>query len=291
MEIVLKEEVLNNLLELCLKEAEEKKDADVYRLLELMMDEEEVPMHYPYHHVIMPAAMLTAAAIATDMGREELKEMLEKAKERGRLVPPGACGNMGACGAGVGAGIFLSIFTDTNPHSDETWQWVNEITARCLQALSSVPGPRCCKRTVFLAAREGAAYVKERLGISLDIPDKHTCKYFERNPDCKEELCPFYPGERRVAVVVPESALPKKDEEKNCPCQDKPVKLIYKKGRLIWMKVVGEPVEKGEIICEAEVEKKIIEFAAPETGILSEILVEDGGQFKAGDVLGYISVT
>lgn len=94
--------------------------------------------------------------------------------------------------------------------------------------------------------------------------------------------------EHKIPIVVPESAMPRKDIENPCPCQNKPVKLIYKKGKLSWLKKVGDPVKKGELICEAEVEKKIIEFIAPESGVLDEILIEENGKFKAGDILGYI---
>lgn len=288
MKVELKETVFDDLTEICMQALKEKKSSDIYDLLEQMMDDENVPMHYPYHHFIMPAALLTAAAIEMDMGQEELRKMLMKARERGKMVPPGACGNMGACGAGVGAGIFMSIFTDASPHSEETWQWANEITARCLQKIASVPGPRCCKRTVFLSAAEAAAYIKEKLDLNLKIKQPHECKYFDRNVDCKKEECPFYPAVKEIPIIVPESAMPRKDEENPCPCQNEPVKLIYKKGKLTWQKKIGDAVQKGELICEAEVEKKVIEFLAPANGILSKILVEDGGKFKAGDVLGYI---
>lgn len=201
MKIELLDSVFEELTEICLEAAREKKTKDVYELLEMMMDHEGVPMHYPYHHFIMPAALLTAAAIETNMDEEELKEMLQKAKERGKMVPAGACGNLGACGAGVGAGIFMSIFTDTNPHSSDTWQWTNEITAVCLQKISSVPGPRCCKRTVFLAVKEAKKYIKEKLDIELKAEKKHLCKYFDRNMDCKKEVCPFYPEQKNNTMA------------------------------------------------------------------------------------------
>jgi hypothetical protein len=37
--------------------------------MEAMMDLSFVPMHYPYHHYILPAALLTASAIEMKMQR------------------------------------------------------------------------------------------------------------------------------------------------------------------------------------------------------------------------------
>ena len=92
----------------------------------------------------------------------------------------------------------------------------------------------------------------------------------------------------RKAILVPETAMPKKDPENPCPCRDMPVKLVYKTGILAWLKEVGETVEKAEAVCEGEIEKMTLEFLSPVTGYLEEKCVEDEGKFAFGDVLGYI---
>lgn len=94
----------------------------------------------------------------------------------------------------------------------------------------------------------------------------------------------------RVEIRVPEKAMPKKDLENPCPCQDRPVNMKKKKGVLTWMKDIGDAVTEGEVICEAEVEKKALEFKAPATGILCEICIEDEEKFGIDDILGYIEV-
>ena len=121
--------------------------------------------------------------------------MLTEAEKRAKKVLGGFCGYYGSCGAGVGVGIFLSVYTNTTPFSEKSWQWVNEATGRSLIHIASVEGPRCCKRNGFLALEEAAEIVQERLGIQLERPQKVVCHYFENNKECKKEKCPYYPGE------------------------------------------------------------------------------------------------
>lgn len=92
----------------------------------------------------------------------------------------------------------------------------------------------------------------------------------------------------RIEIKVPESAMPKKDPENPCPCQFRPFQIKEKKGEIFWLVSQGDKVEKDQIICEGEVEKKTIEFPAPESGILTEICIEDEETFRVGDILGYI---
>ena len=192
-EIVLKEEVFEALKQHCRAVCAACRQMSVDELLVELMDNPDVPIHYPYHHFIMPAALLTLAAAEQHLPEEELGEMLDTAEERAKNVLGGFCGNYGACGAGVGAGIFLSVYTDTSPMSETSWQWVNELTGLCLQKLASVPGPRCCKRTSFLSIQESVPYINEKLGLHLTVSDGITCHYYERNQECKKEECPFYP--------------------------------------------------------------------------------------------------
>ena len=146
--------IYDKLLEQCLDIFRKKEiKNDVYNILITLMDNEDVPMHYPYHHFIVPASLLTASCMIQDNDEEELNAMLKIACERAKTVLGGYCGSHGACGAGIGAGIFMSVYTDTTPMSVESWQWTNEITGICLQAISKKQGPRCYKRTVFLSVK------------------------------------------------------------------------------------------------------------------------------------------
>lgn len=92
----------------------------------------------------------------------------------------------------------------------------------------------------------------------------------------------------RIGIIVPDSLMPKPQPYRNCECMKKPVDLKTKKGVVAWLCQVGEHVEKGQVICEGEADKKTVEITAPASGILCEKTVEDELVFQAGDILGYI---
>lgn len=181
--------------EKCLSFFTEKEKKNIWEMAMECMDLEGLPMHCPPHHFMVPAVLLTACARKEGRSLENLEKMLSEADKRAKKVLGGFCGNYGNCGAGVGVGIFLSVYTKTTPLSDVTWQWVNAATGRALIRIASVEGPRCCKRNAFLAFQEAVEIVKERLGLELEKPEKVVCRYFPNNKECKKEKCPFYPGE------------------------------------------------------------------------------------------------
>ncbi len=182
--------------ERCLDVFDSARAENVMTLAEELMDMPEIPMHYPFHHYIVPAALLTVIAAERGDSRERLSDMLETAKGRAALVPGGACGNMGNCGACVGAGICMSVYTDSTPMSEKTWSWANELTGRCLIHLSSVEGPRCCKRACFMVLQEAVPFINEKLGTRLVINENQICKYYENNVQCRKNGCPFYPVQK-----------------------------------------------------------------------------------------------
>ncbi|MGC2872485.1 lipoyl domain-containing protein [Ihubacter sp. mB4P-1] len=92
----------------------------------------------------------------------------------------------------------------------------------------------------------------------------------------------------RMEIVVPDSLMPKPQPYRNCECMKQPIDLKTKKGVLTWLCQVGDTVEKGQVICEGEADKKTVEITAPADGVLSEKVVEDELVFQAGDILGYI---
>lgn len=92
----------------------------------------------------------------------------------------------------------------------------------------------------------------------------------------------------RVAIAVPETAMPKKDPIHPCECQNHPVHLEFKTCLLMWTVPVGAKVREGDVVCEGEVEKKALEFLAPATGTLIEQCLTDDDEFTVGDILGYI---
>jgi 2-oxoglutarate dehydrogenase E2 component (dihydrolipoamide succinyltransferase) len=55
-----------------------------------------------------------------------------------------------------------------------------------------------------------------------------------------------------------------------------------------WFKRVGDPVSIGEPVVEIDTYNLTHEIQAPATGILSNVLVKDGGDVESGTVVGTI---
>ena len=87
-------------------------------------------------------------------------------------------------------------------------------------------------------------------------------------------------------IIVPLTVLPQKKD--NGPCKNGPIYFNYKRGIVMWLKEIGDHVEQGDAVCEAEVEKKTALLTAPVSGMLTEICIDNAGEFGAGDILGYI---
>lgn len=164
-------------------------------ILEKLMSQPDCPMHGPTHHVLVGAALLTAYNnCLPDSNKLNLEEALAEMRERGKQVPGGACGYMGACGASISTGIFLSIVTRNTPFSTDTWRLCNLCTARALEQVAENGGPRCCKRDSYLSVLTAIDFVKENLGVEMVKPEVH-CTRSQINEQCIGKKCPFSPQE------------------------------------------------------------------------------------------------
>lgn len=153
---------------------------------------EGFPMHHPVHHYIVPAVLLSACRRAQSQSLEVLERDLRLAEERSKNVLGGFCGYYGACGAAIGTGIFWCIITDSSPVSSDSWAYGNQATGTALLEMARVGGPRCCKRTAFIALNSVASQIKDVLDITLDLPSQHFCRFSDRNLECLKERCMFY---------------------------------------------------------------------------------------------------
>ena len=165
-----------------------------------LMRHPTVKLHGPEHHFLVPAVLLSAFCNAR--GDDASKaHLLVEARRRSDEVRGGFCGFQGACGAGVGVGIFVSLATGATPLAKEGWGLANGATARALTVIGKVGGPRCCKRTSWLALLSGIRFARERLGVRLKGRGA-ACEWSHANAECLEEACPFHPG-RRECVPAP----------------------------------------------------------------------------------------
>lgn len=176
---------MDSIFGICLSETSK----DPISIIRKLMDMPFCHMHGPEHHVMVGAALLTAYKNAG--GNINLRESLEEIRRRGKAVPGGVCGFWGACGAGISAGQFIAIVTGSTPLAMEPWGLSNRMTAKALEAIGSVGGPRCCKRDSWLAIRLAVDFVRENLGIEMtkSIP---VCSHSRKNNQCIGNRCPFW---------------------------------------------------------------------------------------------------
>jgi len=161
------------------------------RLAEELMRSPLVKMHGPEHHYLVPAVLLTAYYNA--LGQPDEKQgKLRTARQRAGNVLGGFCGFYGACGAGVGTGIFVSLITDATPLSTDAWSLANRMTAESLADIAARGGPRCCKRDTFLALRSAVAFTREHFSVELELDDTILCTFSDLNRECLQQDCPFH---------------------------------------------------------------------------------------------------
>ena len=126
---------MDSIINLCLRET----SSDPVEIIGKMMAEPFCHTHGPEHHVMVGSALLTAYKNAG--GDVDLESALVEMQNRGRSVPGGACGYWGACGAGVSAGMFVSIISKSTPLTAEPFGLSNLMTAEALRRIGSVGGP------------------------------------------------------------------------------------------------------------------------------------------------------
>ena len=180
---------MDSIFGLCLSET----SRDPIEILEKMMSMPFCHMHGPEHHVMVGAALLTACKNAG--GELDFPKALQEMYSRGKAVPGGACGFWGACGAGVSAGQFVSIATGSTPLGTENWGLSNRMTAKALEAIGTVGGPRCCKRDSYLAVLAAVDFAAEQLGIRMER-SAPVCTRSKQNNQCIGTRCPFFGGKK-----------------------------------------------------------------------------------------------
>ena len=175
---------LDSIIGLCMKETSK----NPIEIVEHMMAMPFCHMHGPEHHVMVGCALLTAYQNAG--GDIALHSALTEMMNRGKSIPGGACGFWGACGAGISAGMFISIVTGSTPLKNKEWGLSNAMTSEALGAIAALGGPRCCKRNSYTAIVKAVEFVKVNLGIEMEL-GKIQCTHSEENNQCIMERCPF----------------------------------------------------------------------------------------------------
>ncbi|MGI6053793.1 MAG: DUF5714 domain-containing protein [Clostridium sp.] len=169
-----------------LRESQEKDPVELFLNVAKLSG---IHMHGPEHHSLVPCVLLTA--YHNQGGKIDLDTAIPEAVRRGRQVPGGFCGFWGVCGAAVGCGIYASILLESGPLQAESWAKAQKLTARCLERIAAVGGPRCCKRDSRLAMEEAVEFTAETFGVQMEA-GKNPCQFSEQNQECLKERCPYY---------------------------------------------------------------------------------------------------
>jgi len=180
-------------LEIITLHCNESKTENPLKSALMLMNHPSVKMHGPEHHFLVPAVMLSSYCNIKGMS-DRKGEYISKARTRAEKVPGGFCGYNGACGAAIGAGIFVSVISGATPLAIEEWKLSNLITSEVLRAIALHGGPRCCKRSTFLAIIETDEFMKKHFQFSFSIEESVKCTFSALNRECRKAECPFYTG-------------------------------------------------------------------------------------------------
>lgn len=175
---------VDSIVSLCLK----TKSRSPIEIVRMLMEQPFCHLHGPEHHIMVGSVLL--AAYKNAGGDVNLETALVEMQSRGRSVPGGACGFWGACGAGISAGMYVSIITKSSPLAGEPWGLSNLMTSKALAEIGRIGGPRCCKRDSYLAILAAIDFVKEHFGVEMEKP-KVVCIHSEKNNQCIGNRCPF----------------------------------------------------------------------------------------------------
>ncbi|MFX1299018.1 MAG: DUF5714 domain-containing protein [Promethearchaeota archaeon] len=166
---------------------------DPFKLADLIMKHPNFKMYGPEHHVLTPAVILTALKnnnIKKLDGNKINKIDIKEAIRRASKIPGGWCGFYGSCGAGMGSGVAISIFTGATPSKNEPRTLANQMTSQSLNRIADNL-EHCCKRSVRLSICETLAFLKEKLNIDLKF-NYDKCAFSDMNDKCEKAKCPIF---------------------------------------------------------------------------------------------------
>jgi len=151
----------------------------------------KIKLHGPEHHFLVPAVLLSS--YYNTKGEFNKKEgKIKEARKRAEKILGGFCGSHGVCGAAIGNGTFISLITNATPLSEDEWKLSNQITARTLEKISDIGGPRCCKRNTIIAILTALDFIKEKFNLEIKTNKKYKCSYSNLNQECIKQRCPYY---------------------------------------------------------------------------------------------------
>ena len=151
---------------------------------------EQLPFHGPWHHGLVAGIIIRSLK---NNGYDFTEDDVEEALKRGLMIPAGACGFHGSCGAGTSLGIATSIIVKSTPFQDQERSEALKATSEAIGMIAKLGGPRCCRLSTYTTLSLAVKHL-EKMGYKL--PREKTvgrCKVHMQNTQCHGLKCPYYP--------------------------------------------------------------------------------------------------
>jgi MoaA/NifB/PqqE/SkfB family radical SAM enzyme/SAM-dependent methyltransferase len=166
-------------------------ETDPIALFAAMRRSHLFPMHGPEHHVLVPAAFLTAYR---NRFGDLPQARLNAAIDRAAALPGGTCGYWGACSAALGIGVAYAAILHATPLSAESRGIAQTAVSRILSQLGKLPAPRCCRRESYLVLMSACHLSGDFLPNALSASTPPPCDQMARNRECAGDTCPLAPA-------------------------------------------------------------------------------------------------
>lgn len=165
------------------------KETELFTMLDEIRAHPSFPLHGPEHH-----ALVTGVILATyrNLGGDVNTLQLMSGIDRAAIVPGGACGFMGSCGAAIGVGVAFASLLGSNPLRADARRLSQKATARALGRISDLEAARCCRRECYVALEVAAELSRELLSIPLQAGARPVCDQQDKNKECIGADCPFF---------------------------------------------------------------------------------------------------
>ena len=167
------------------------RETDPMKIAILLMKHPAIQTYGPEHHFLVSSVLLAALG---NLGKFNIdNSAFEEAVKRGKRIPLGSCGLLGACGAAVGVGIAISIVTKATWASDKERSLAMQATSEVLRKIAEIGGPRCCKASVFVAIETAAKLFEQEFGVKIPkLTNPRPCSFKTLNTECLGNRCPYF---------------------------------------------------------------------------------------------------
>lgn len=167
-------------------------------IAEQMMDIDEAKGLGCKHYLIAPLSIYTAYKNCGGHVKD-FENTLDAIRNRISMSPASLCKLGGLCGIPLALGGAFQIFSLQSDSIEEITESANTLSGFCMTKLMNPnnEGSRnCCIKNSMISIVETVKYLKNNFWIDLELPSIIQCEYYEGNPRCNKEKCPFYLGRK-----------------------------------------------------------------------------------------------